>query len=87
MLQFHKVFSLIIRTFARPAITYVKTYKLQSQAFSHNRLRIFFIFIGNKYNALDILLIQGIRKFSRAEMQKIKSLTDDVALVFLFILK
>jgi len=79
MLQFHKIFSILISSFARPVITYTKQYELQRKTFSHYGLRRFFIFMGNKYNSFEILLIRGRTRLSSAEIEKNKVLTDELA--------
>ena len=79
MLQFQKVFVLFIRTFARPIVNYTKQYQLQNKAHSHRYLRRFFIFMGNKYNVIELILAQRSLIFPPSETQKIKTLSEDSA--------
>lgn len=84
MLQLHKIFSLLISSFARPLITYTKQYELQRKKFSHSYMRIFFIFMGHKYSAFEMIVNRRLNKISLEEIQKHKALTDDEAYFFVF---
>lgn len=79
MLQFYKVFSLIIRVFTKPMVTYTKQYHLARKEFSHQRLRTFFVYLGNKYYLLDKMLNLNSINIPNTEMQKIKHLPEDSA--------
>ena len=79
MIQFYKLFSLIIRVFTKPLVTYTKEYHMSRKQFSHERLRLMFIFLGKKYNLLEAAINRGNLANSSAELQKNKLITDEVA--------
>ena len=47
--------------------------------FSHERLRLFFIYLGHKYNLLEATINKANLPNSSDELQKIKLLTEEVA--------
>jgi len=79
MIQFYKLFSLIIRVFTKPLVTYTKQYHMARKQFSHERLRLFFIYLGHKYNLLEATINKANLPNSSDELQKIKLLTEEVA--------
>ena len=79
MIQFYKFFSLVIRVFTKPLVTYTKQYHLSQKQFSHQRLRIFFVFLGNKFNYFESAINRNNLKNASSEVEKIKPLTEEVA--------
>jgi hypothetical protein len=46
MLPFYKLFSLIVRVFARPLVNYTRKYHISNQSAEGSYLKIFFIRFG-----------------------------------------
>ena len=82
MIQFSKIFAILISSFARPVITYTSRYELQRKTFTHRHLRRFFVYMGNKYNSLEILLARGRLRLPSAEIERMKVFADEVAYLF-----
>lgn len=59
MIPFKKLASLFIRTFSKPVANFIKRYALNNKnnrSFGRKIVRNSFIFLGNRYHALDIYL-------------------------------
>ena len=82
MIQFYKLFSLIIRVFTKPLVSYTKQYHMSRKQFSHQYLRRFFIYLGHKYNYVEALITRSTLNHSSAQLQKVKLLTEEVAYIF-----
>lgn len=46
MLPLYKLFSLIVRVFARPLVNYTKKYHISNQSNENNHLKRFFVWFG-----------------------------------------
>lgn len=56
MIQFYKVFSLVLRVFTKPVVNYTKQYHISRKRFSHTKIRKLFIYLGNKHLELETLI-------------------------------
>lgn len=79
MIPFYKVFSLVMRVFSKPLVTYTKQYHLSKKRFFHEHLRTFFIFLGRKYNYIESSIKSSALKHAASELQKVKPITEEAA--------
>lgn len=79
MIQYYKLFSLVIRVLIKPVVNFTKQYHMSKKEFSHERLRYFFIFLGKKYSLLEAKIYNTSLNQTSADLQKAKLLTEEVA--------
>lgn len=79
MIQFYKLFSLVIRVFTKPLVNYTKQYHMSNKRFSHEKLRVTFIFLGHKYHYLEYLIERSSAKNVNLQQQNLKLLTEETA--------
>ena len=73
-----KVFSLVVRVFSKPLISYTKQMHLKNEGFSHPYVRTIFIRLGNRYNHWETNIN---RKFMNVKTEyAYRELADNVAL-------
>lgn len=80
MLPLFKVFSLIIKIFSKPVVNYTKKMHMNRKNNSHQWLRRFFIFLGNKYHLFETKINRKFLNVSSEFAFRIKPLNDDDAL-------
>lgn len=85
MIPFYKVFSLVMRVFSKPLVTYTKQYHLSKNRIFHEHLKRFFIFLGKKYNFIESLIKSSALKHASSELQKVKPITEEAAYQFYFL--
>ncbi|CAK85967.1 unnamed protein product (macronuclear) [Paramecium tetraurelia] len=81
MIPFKKLASLFIRTFSKPVANFIKRYALNNsnnRSFGRRIVRNGFIFLGNRYNALDVYL-ERVSIGQSNQQFFIKPLTDETA--------
>ena len=80
MIPFFKIFSLVIRIFTRPMVSYTKKYHLGRSKTTPKLLRNGFIRLGNSYNHLETYINRKFLKIDSPDPLFIKPLSEDVAL-------
>ena len=75
MIPFQKIFTLFIRQFSKPMLSYMKDKHKQQRMWFFNR---FFIFFGQKYHRMEQLINMRILKTIKSRSSK--PLGEDAAL-------
>lgn len=76
MIPLIKVVSLLFRVFSKPLINYTKTYHA-TNGIKSNRLKVFFIMLGNKYHYFETFINKRYLKV--ANEFAYKPLNDNLA--------
>lgn len=80
MLPLFKVFSLLIKIFSKPVVNYTKKFHMSNQHRSHQYIRSFFIFLGNKYHIFETKINRKFLNVSSEFAFRIKPLNDEDAI-------
>ena len=83
MLQFYKVFSLVVRVFTKPLVTYTKQFHMARNGKQNKLSKTFFLYLGNKYYVLELMLNKGSLQLTQHEVQKLNFLPEETAYLFI----